>query len=371
MSLLIKLPATESSEAQNVRRKSVKRASSPMDEDTAPPVKRSRIQRSPDGSDENEDLESPSTSRQLARTPLSSSRSVRSKPSNKKKRSKIVLSDPESEEFDPMDDESEVEAPVDDDDEYMSEPKNPVKRAGKAEPKEIMAKDERKRPVDASEPAFVKRPRTKAPPKSGGETIIDVVGEAPSGDGPPAKEEAAPVPPKKKLPQIKKNKPANTVGGPVPASAVTPTQSVAAKAAPLIAGEESKLPPLTGVTRKVTLPASADVDLSNPMMYAQLFKSGGGSTPSGFSRREKDEERRKELNKMRDEARAKRINEAPPAFDLQGQMDKIIRFEERLRTSRSPAVYPNFLAGALKQLQLGKKCYAGTDLDSAREEGEM
>lgn len=33
----------------------------------------------------------------------------------------------------------------------------------------------------------------------------------------------------------------------------------------------------------------------------------GGSTPrSGLSRREKEEERRKELHKMRDEARAKR-----------------------------------------------------------------
>jgi hypothetical protein len=43
----------------------------------------------------------------------------------------------------------------------------------------------------------------------------------------------------------------------------------------------------------------------------------GGSTPrSGLNRREKEEERRKELNKMRDEAKAKRAEEAVCLFLL-------------------------------------------------------
>ncbi|KAJ6547563.1 hypothetical protein B0H19DRAFT_274579 [Mycena capillaripes] len=283
----------------------------------------------------------------------------------------------------------------DDEDDYMSEPKNTGKRAGgakgkvakggkgkkKAEPKEIMAKDERKRAADSTEPGgapATKRPRTKPIQKSGGEAVVDVVGDAataPAG----TREDAAPAPPKKKLPPIKKNKtPAAASGASVPAASGTgtATPSIPPKPGPPVARteEESKLPPpVVGAgARKATLPLSADVDLSNPMMYAQLFKSGGGSTPSGFTRREKDEERRKELNRMRDEAKAKRMNEAPPPFDLQGQMDKITRFEERLRDSKSPAVYPNFIAGGLKSLQLGKR-YTGlsaNDLD-AREEGEM
>jgi len=306
----------------------------------------------------------------------------------------VVISDPESDEFDPVDEDSEAEMPVednDDDDEYMSEPKSTGKRAGgakgkpakggkgkkKPEPKEIVARDERKRPIqDSTEPAaapVAKRPRTKPTQTSGSDVVVDVVGDAPAGT-PPPREDAAPALAKKKLPQIKKNKPptgASAASVPAASGTGTSTPSIPAKPAPL-ATEDSKLPPPVVGTgaRKATLPVSADVDLSNPMMYAQLFKSGGGSTPSGFTRREKDEERRKELNRMRDEARAKRINEAPPPFDLQGQMDKIIRFEEKLRNSRSPAVYPNFIAGGLKSLQAGKKCYASNDLE-AREEGEM
>ncbi|KAJ7449810.1 hypothetical protein FB451DRAFT_739177 [Mycena latifolia] len=403
MSLLIKLPkgASKSSDTPQARRKPVKRISSPVDDETtvasAPPLKRPRIQRSPDSSDEDEALDSPEASRQPARVPPASSSRAKPKPPTKK-RSKVVISDPESEELELVDDESEAELPVDeedDDDEYMSEPKNPVKRAGggkgkvaqgakgkkKPEPREIMAKDERKRPLDASEPAAApaaKRPRPKLPHKTGGELIVDVVGDAPAALGtPPTKEDTAPAPPKKsKLPPIKKNKaPTAASGGSAAASAGagTSTASIPPKPAPLATArveEDSKLPPPIVAPRKATIPASVDVDLSNPALYAQLFKSGGGSTPSGFTRREKDEERRKELNRMRDEARAKRINEAAPAFDLQGQMDKISRFEERLRNSRSPAVYPNFLAGALKSLQLGKKYYASNDLEP-REEGEM
>jgi len=71
---------------------------------------------------------------------------------------------------------------------------------------------------------------------------------------------------------------------------------------------------------------------------------------------------------MRDEARAKRIGDAAPAFDLQAQTDKIGRFEEKLRLSRSPAVYPNHLAGALRLLlDQSKNRFSSNDL----EDGEM
>lgn len=36
-------------------------------------------------------------------------------------------------------------------------------------------------------------------------------------------------------------------------------------------------------------------------------------------------------------------------FDLQGQLDKISRFEEKLRCDRSSALYPNFLAAKWRE----------------------
>ncbi|KAJ6630801.1 hypothetical protein B0H10DRAFT_2207833 [Mycena sp. CBHHK59/15] len=397
MSSLVKLPktASESSEPSNARRRSAKRILSPVDDDAVtavPPHKKPRVQRSSDGSNEDVDLDSPVETRQASN--IISSRS-KPRPASKKKRSKVVLSDPESEEFNPMDDDSTLESqmPVDDD-EYLSEPKHPAKRAAggkgklakgsKVEPQDTPAKDERKRPIESTDPttaSVTKRPRTK-PSLKMEDIAVDVTGDATPGipSGQPTIEESVPHPLKKqKLPAIKKNKaPAGPMAGTASGStsAGTPTPSTSRKPATPIAASirtepDSKLPPPVVGARKPTVVASTDVDLSNPMMYAQLFKSGGGSTPSGFSRREKDEERRKGLNRLRDEARVKRINEAAPAFDLQGQMDKITRFEERLRAARSAAVYPNFLAGALKQVQLGKtlKCYGGDT--ETREEGEM
>ncbi|KAJ6502550.1 hypothetical protein C8R45DRAFT_623082 [Mycena sanguinolenta] len=369
--------ASESSEPPPPRRKSTKRITSPIeDEDssTEPPLKRIRL----DGSD-GESLGSPEIPRQLRPTASGSRAKAKQTP---KKKSKVVISDPESEEFDPVDDESEPEIPMEeDDDEYMSEPKSAGKRGGgtkgkvakgkkKPETKEIMARDERKRPIQESgEASAAKRARTKAQ-KPGGEVVVDILGDAPLTGTPPPREDAAPAPAKKKLPPIKKNKqPASSATAPATSSAGTSTPLIPVKPAQ-VAAEDSRLPPpVAGTGPRKNPPASSDVDLSNPMMYAQLFKSGGGSTPSGFTRREKDEERRKELNRMRDEARAKRINEAAPPFDLQGQMDKIARFEEKLRNARSPAVYPNFLAGAMKSLLAGRKCY-DNDLET-REEGEM
>lgn len=105
------------------------------------------------------------------------------------------------------------------------------------------------------------------------------------------------------------------------------------------------------------------------------------------------EERRKELNRMREEAKAKRKAEIvrlchslcnfalwlnvvhqAHSFDLQAQAEKIARFEETIRTSQ--ALYPNVMAGRWKQgydenrrLQREQEQWA---LDTAmKEEGEV
>lgn len=76
------------------------------------------------------------------------------------------------------------------------------------------------------------------------------------------------------------------------------------------------------------------------------------------------EERRKEISRMREEAKAKRKAESvryvtflsdfgsngvhqAHSFDLQAQAEKIARFEENLRNTQ--ALYPNVIAGRWKQ----------------------
>ncbi|KIL00401.1 hypothetical protein PAXRUDRAFT_821684 [Paxillus rubicundulus Ve08.2h10] len=51
---------------------------------------------------------------------------------------------------------------------------------------------------------------------------------------------------------------------------------------------------------------------------------------------------------MRDEARAKRAEEAKFTFDLQSQADNIARFEQRLRAENSTVLHPNFLAAKFR-----------------------
>ncbi|KAF8894614.1 hypothetical protein BD779DRAFT_853350 [Infundibulicybe gibba] len=194
----------------------------------------------------------------------------------------------------------------------------------------------------------VKRSRSKL----ADESMIDVVGDdhdsAPGKpESPPPPKEVTPPPPpakRRKLPTIKKNKIPGSAGPLTPvttAKAVLPSQTVTA---------ESTLLPTTSARKPAATAGNADFDLRNASVYAELFKTAGGSTPrSGLNRREKDEERRKELNKMRDEARAKRALEEIPAFDLQGQTEKIARFEEKLRNAQSSALYPNFLAAKWRE----------------------
>ncbi|KAL4254054.1 hypothetical protein ABKN59_002467 [Abortiporus biennis] len=155
-------------------------------------------------------------------------------------------------------------------------------------------------------------------------------------------EEAEPIPPppkKIKLPTIKKNK--------QPASSTTPSTPGAKPTA------KKKPDPIrpTIVERKPAATANnADFDLRDASVYAQLFNKPAGSTPnSGLNRREKEEARRKELNKMREDARAKRAEEAKQSFDLQSAHDKIAKFEEKLRLRRSMAIYPNILGSVLKE----------------------
>jgi hypothetical protein len=238
--------------------------------------------------------------------------------------------------------------------------------------KEIMIKDERKIP-----PSDTLSISTSITAQS---QVSDLFADDESSVHPPSVVDPSAVPDqsalpppdlkKRKLPTIKKNKPS--------ASAATSVQSQSA-AAP------SKPPPSTDDVTKIGAPhpqrkaaglmGAADFDLRDKSVYAELFKGAGGSTPrSGLNRREKEEERRKELNKMRDEAKAKRAEEAKHHFDLQSQADKIAGFEQKLRANNCMALHPNFLAAKFREEYDKERARLRHDRERSRsatkEEGE-
>ena len=154
---------------------------------------------------------------------------------------------------------------------------------------------------------------------SGDEMDDDEVSKADSA------ELAAPPPKKRKLPPIKKNKPhpgtsaTSSTAGPRPTPKPLPNGGSALDGLAL---------PVAGARKPAATANNADFDLRDKSVYASLFMKvsdlrlllsctpfiespqPGGATPnSGLSRKEKEEERRKELSKMREEARAKRAAE--------------------------------------------------------------
>ncbi|KAH9079407.1 hypothetical protein EDB83DRAFT_2342423 [Lactarius deliciosus] len=153
------------------------------------------------------------------------------------------------------------------------------------------------------------------------------------------KEESASVslPPfkKKRLPPIKKNKP-NAAS--IDESTGKPGQE--AKAGPSLVQDES-VDTLSVLKRPKRINNQQEVNLND--------KSSGGSIPrAGLNLKEK-EERRRELDGMREEDRRRRAADAEHVFDLRAQHNKITSFVERLQARRSGALWPNILAVAFRQ----------------------
>ncbi|KAF5330731.1 hypothetical protein D9619_005759 [Psilocybe cf. subviscida] len=291
----------------------------------------------------------------------------------------VVMSDSDEEET-YMDTSADVLAEETEDEEYMSEeeekPAKKGKGKAKAAPKRTnseKAPPPKKKAAEVSEAAKGKSKTAKKPlPSSASkhdEPIIDVVGGSSPAEPSAVISKSAPsalkldsatpaaaptLAPKKKLPTINKVKGPATSGS----GLSTPTT------------------PTTVPTKKTSNADTRDLDLNDSSIYQQLFNKKG---PGGASVARPDmEERRKELNRMREEAKAKRKAESTHSFDLQAQAEKIARFEETLRHTygNSNALYPNVMAGRWKQsyeenkrLQREQEQWA---MDTAmKEEGEV
>ncbi|RDB21365.1 hypothetical protein Hypma_011601 [Hypsizygus marmoreus] len=343
------------------------------------------------------DAQGPSSSKHRARKPKGKSTGDGPPPTKRKRVVSEALSDEEYAH-------EEAGALSADDEELILEAKRPLKPAGKMKAKggkgkgisvevDDLTKEERHiRPGrhrrNSMEPS--QAPRTKrsraGKPLHVEDVAVDIIGDLdqtpePSSVRSPsqAKDVSPPPAKKRKLPTIKKNKGPTKAGVASGGASSKHAQGVAKPLTPLL--PEGTKPPIPAVRLTPAMLGNTDFDLRNESVYRELFKATGGSTPrSGLSRREKDEERRRELNKMRDEARAKRLAEAKPPFDLQAQTDKISRFEERLKYERSSALYPNFLAAKWRELwererrkqkeQEWQENRNWSDADG-REEGEM
>lgn len=301
----------------------------------------------------------PSTSKAAVPAPLknASKKGMQAKTSKasgpqRKKPRKLVVTDPESEDYD---DSVQQASEEDDEREPLMEDKRPkVLKGGKATSrKEAGARKGVKRlhktessNVAEAQPPIAKGDATVRPAPKLPELLIDVVGDESQGvDTPLATVDDSAVSAAKKrtrLPTIKKNK-APTLTAPSTPSTPAIASKLDSTIPALKVGE-----PKQATTRKAAI-AATDLDLANQSVYNELFRGGNTTGGGGSNRRTKEEERRKELHKMREDARSKRALEATVAFDLQAQHEKISRFEDKLKAAHSSALYPNFLAAKWRE----------------------
>ncbi|PPQ66062.1 hypothetical protein CVT26_010804 [Gymnopilus dilepis] len=327
-----------------------------------------------------------------SRASKSNLRTASDAPPPRKKPRKVVVSESEDDEY--MEGVPDPAPEYEDDDDYLSPEEKMSSKVSKGKLKAISGKSvagpkstkrKAKSDLDDFQPSPIEKkgtaksstiPRKRLKPSGkADELFVDVVGdvtgtpELPASSPAPAKQDSpAPIVPKKpKLPTIRKTKLPGTPG------LATPT-STPAKKLPLEVAPTNK----EGLAnRKNILAGNTDIDLSNKSIYQELFSKSGG-TDGATPRRAKEEERRKELNRMRDEARLKRAAEAAHFFDLQAQFEKISRFEERLRAERSSALYPNFLAAKWREVYerdrrrpKEQEWNGPADAANAKEEGEV
>ncbi|KAI0054072.1 hypothetical protein FA95DRAFT_1600566 [Auriscalpium vulgare] len=154
-----------------------------------------------------------------------------------------------------------------------------------------------------------------------------------------------------KLPPIKKLKadPGNAAAGSSSQAAAKPKTKPSDGKGAIALDDGAKDDGLSHLIKQAKPVQKVEVDLMNKDVYASLFqKAPGVSAPrSGVNLKEK-EERRKELDRMREEDRARRAAAAQHVFDLRSQHDKIVGFGDRMRLRKSIALWPNILAVAFR-----------------------
>lgn len=212
------------------------------------------------------------------------------------------------------------------------------KGRSKGDPEKITAKNEGKPPSPAPA-AEKKQPQVE-------DMDVDIIAAPPTPGLPP------PDPPKKKLPTIKKKS--------------KPDQgSATASPAPISKPKAAKAPPTNGApSKKPTAPAviqnpsgTTDFDLRDSSTWQTLIGKGptNAGPKVGIEKRVSTEERRKQLDRMRDEARAQRNEEFKHTFDLQAPSLRIIEFERQLTQHHIKSYGPQVLGAAFKNRPIASR----------------
>ncbi|KAF8514067.1 hypothetical protein JB92DRAFT_2920879 [Gautieria morchelliformis] len=216
-------------------------------------------------------------------------------------------------------------------------------------------------PVSSSAIIGKKRARTDEADTKQPDLDVDVT-SVPSAPTPPV---PAPIPetepPKKKLPTIKKKSKtdsaaSSTFVSPAPAP---PPKAAANPGKASSTGTAKQEPSLAAIPKKPSAPVQAttmnpsgsgDFDLRDSNTWASLIGKGtSNSGPRvGIEKRVSTEERRKQLDQMRDDARVRREDQYRHTFDLQAQSQKIAAFERKCASHKTRIPGPNVLGAAFK-----------------------
>ncbi|KAJ3732996.1 hypothetical protein DFJ43DRAFT_271221 [Lentinula guzmanii] len=203
--------------------------------------------------------------------------------------------------------------------------------------KEIIVRDERQGVAASSSMKIRIKPSVNVDTAPSSNLGYDSAAPEPDkGDGPSSQSQK-----KRKLPPIKKNKTATSGASTTAAKPNASLKSTTTDGVPAT--------PTTSATRASTGLQGGDFNLQDRNVYEMLFKSAGGSNARAGNLRE-NEERRKQLNSMREADKARRALDAKRTFDLQAQMDKISAFEDRLRRTNRCVLYPNILGAKMREV---------------------
>ncbi|KAH8833645.1 hypothetical protein DL96DRAFT_1754656 [Flagelloscypha sp. PMI_526] len=141
----------------------------------------------------------------------------------------------------------------------------------------------------------------------------------------------------KKLPNFKKREGAGP-STPKPKPPVAPKEAQALKT-------PSTIPVATNASSR-TVTKGQDMNLNDPNEYKNLFKTAGNTASKNRNEEGKAIARRKEIEKLRQEAKARQTAEMNKnKFDLQEQLEAISAYEEEMaeETNGNFLLYPNFL----------------------------
>ncbi|KAJ3802864.1 hypothetical protein GGU11DRAFT_444037 [Lentinula aff. detonsa] len=212
-----------------------------------------------------------------------------------------------------------------------------TKVKAESQEKEITVRDERQGVAASSSMKIRIKPSVNVDTAPSTNLGYDSAAPEPDkGDGPSSQSQK-----KRKLPPIKKNKTATSGASTTAAKPNASLKSTATDGVPAT--------PITSATRASTGLQGGDFNLQDRNVYEMLFKSAGGSNARAGNLRE-NEERRKQLNSMREADKARRALDAKRTFDLQAQMDKISAFEDRLRRTNRCVLYPNILGAKMREV---------------------